>query len=383
MTSTKLAHAFLALLFSAYGFAWAESAVPKGDPLATIDLNRNAIIADIVEGFEGDRPALAKRLAKLRADHLLAVSLASSHDSLEAILGAAEKSHGGEVSRAGAKVLGSPTTDLVYTPLTPCRLIDTRGFGAPIQGGAFAPNARRAYTPNGLCNLPMTGVASMLISFTTQNLSPNSGGYLAILAPLAPVTASVDVFNLGSEWSASNTAVITGPAAQFDVLVAVANAHVVIDVLGYFAPPQGGAVTAVTATAPLSATTGSTPVVSLTGVVPVANGGTGLNSIEAYGVLVGQGTAAVATALGLPGQVFTGTAAFPVWTSSPAIGGNLVFSTSPSTDVGGAIYLGPSPFMHNAGDGTYLGGFAGNFLASGSDNTGIGGSALSSITAGS
>jgi hypothetical protein len=78
----------------------------------------------------------------------------------------------------------------------------------------------------------------MLISFTTQNLTPVSGGVLAILAPGAPFTATVDVFNLGSTWSASNTAVATGSAGQFDVYVLIANAHVVVDVLGYFTPMQ-------------------------------------------------------------------------------------------------------------------------------------------------
>ena len=145
-----------------------------------------------------------------------------------------------DIVQARAKALGDVSRDLVYTPLTPCRLIDTRGYGAPIQGGPFVPNTRRSYMPQGLCGLPTANVASIVISFTTENLTPNSGGYLAILAPSAAVTASVDIFNLGSEWSASNTAVTTGPAAQFDVFVASANAQLVVDVLGYFAPPLPG-----------------------------------------------------------------------------------------------------------------------------------------------
>jgi Chaperone of endosialidase len=219
------------------------------DPLAAIDRNRNAIIADIVRGFDGDRNVLAQRLAGLRADRLLSASLASTRESLESILNEADKSRTAATRRAGAKLLGSANSELVYTPITPCRLIDTRGSGAPIQGGPFAADERRAYSPNGACGLPMSGVATMLISFTTLNLTPNSGGYLAIVGPGAAVLTTVDVFNIGTSWSGSNTAVATGGAAQFDIFVSTANSEVVVDVLGYFSPALIDNITLVDSTA--------------------------------------------------------------------------------------------------------------------------------------
>lgn len=149
-----------------------------------------------------------------------------------------------EVVGAHTKALGDTNRDLLFTPLTPCRLIDTRGFGAPIQGGYFSPNARRGYVPQGLCNIPAANVSSLVLSFTTQNLTPASGGYIAMLAPNAAVSTTSDIFNLNSEWSASITVVPTGPAGQFDVYVATATAHVVVDVLGYFGPLVGGIGTA-------------------------------------------------------------------------------------------------------------------------------------------
>lgn len=228
-------------------------AAGPADPLAAVDLNRPSLIADIVGGFEATwtslspderaaaRLALTKRLASLRADRLLAASLATSAAGLEAVLAEDER----RASRPlvpTAKALGDANRDLLYTPITPCRLIDTRGFGAPIQGGAFTPGERRAYVPAGACALPASGVNSIVVSFSTQNLTPQSGGVLALLAPGAPVTAIVDVFNLGAEWSASNTVVKAGTAAQFDAVVQNANAHLVVDVLGYFAPPAAGSV---------------------------------------------------------------------------------------------------------------------------------------------
>ena len=259
MNSRIYARLVLAGTLAMLGPVLAAPGIDSTDPLVGVDRNRAAIIADIVQSFRAELStaapidgvaagdALRARLAKLRADRLLAASLASSYATLKSILDDSDKVSASVVNSARAKALGDANKDLVYTPLAPCRLIDTRGFGAPIQGGAFTPNQRRAYAPAGGCGLPLSGIATLMMTFTTENLTPGSGGYLAILAPNATVTTSVDIFNLNQEWSASNTAVATGPAGQFDILVAAANAHVVIDILGYFAPPQGTVVSSITA----------------------------------------------------------------------------------------------------------------------------------------
>ncbi|MFO1305475.1 MAG: hypothetical protein U1F54_17245 [Burkholderiales bacterium] len=54
------------------------------------------------------------------------------------------------------KALGDATQDIVYVPVTPCRLVETRGtFPAVYQGGgAFTLNEIRTYTlqgGNGVC----------------------------------------------------------------------------------------------------------------------------------------------------------------------------------------------------------------------------------------
>lgn len=85
----------------------------------------------------------------------------------------------------------------------------------------------------------------------------------------------------------------------------------------------GGGVSSVTASAPLASSGGSTPNVSLAGIVPVANGGTGRSTLTNNGVMIGQGTSAVATVAGTAGQVLVGTAGAPAWVSSPTFAGNL------------------------------------------------------------
>jgi hypothetical protein len=450
MGRAALAGGLLVVIFAAGGFAGASPATSSTDPLVAIDLNRTAIVADIVGSFDAEfaqlPPAdrareaglLAKRLAGLRADRLLAASLASTRESLESILVEAESSRDAVMSRASAKALGSATSDLVYTPLTPCRLVDTRGFGAPFQGGPFAPNERRAYVPNGNCAIPLSGVTTLLMTVITQNLTPNSGGYLAILPPGAPVTGIVDIFNI-TPWSAANTAVATGSAGQFDVFVNSANPHVVIDVVGYFAPPQGGAVTSITAgtglsggtitstgtvaiatayqlpqactigqvaqsngagswscatpasggtvtgvsaSAPLASSGGNTPNISLSGTIPVGSGGTGQSTLAVNGIIYGQGAAAVGTAVGTVGQVLAGTAFAPAWTGSPSISGNLTLPSS-STAGAGNIMKGGNLFIHNFGSAnTFIGFSAGNTTMTGGFNTASGMQALLGNTTG-
>src|SRR5690606_15832243 len=146
--------------------------------------------------------------------------------------------------------------------------------------------------------------------------------------PGAPINASVDVFNLGAEWSASNTAVATGPAGQFDVLVSTANAHGVIDVLGEYGP------------APASAA----------------------------GPLGPAGPAGTAGPEGPPGP--------------NDLAGNLAMVDS--TASAGNITKNGNRFLHNAGSGNaFLGVFAGNFTMAGVGNTGVGVSALQNNTSSS
>jgi hypothetical protein len=446
MPRTVRASGIAALFFVVAGASWGASPVPTSDPLAAIDMNRNAIIADIVAGFRAEigitNPQavvqIEAQLKALRADRLMAASLASSYAGLQSVL---RESQGVALKPTQQKALGDPSRDLVYTPLPPCRLIDTRGFGAPITGGAFAPNTRRSYVPNGLCGVPVSAVVSMIVSFTTENLTPGSGGYIAIVAPAAPVTTTVDIFNIGAEWSASNAAIPTGPAGEFDIFVSNANPHVVVDILGYFSAPStpagtvtsvttgsgltggpitttgtiglattqalpavacatnqipkwsgsawvcaadaiGGGVASVTASAPLASTGGSTPDISLAGAIPVANGGTGRTSLVNNGIVYGQGTAGLSTAVGGVGQVLTATAGAPAWSDSLSLNGNLGLST-PSTASAGSILKAGNRFLHDHGtSNTFLGLLAGNFALTGTDNAGIGAGTLKALTSG-
>ncbi|MET0919416.1 MAG: hypothetical protein ABWY07_13500 [Burkholderiales bacterium] len=224
--------------------------------LLAIEQSRASIVEGIVNtwrrevgGSELQVQQLRDALMGLRADKLLAARLAGTAQGVEQIL-LNENTDGAPNARNGVahKALGDAANDLVFTPLTPCRLVDTRGNGAPIQGGTFAPNTRRTITPAGACGIPTSSVVALQLSFHTQNLTSGNGGYISMMAPGDPVSGLVDVFNLGAEWSASNAAVQTSGNGAFDVFVAQSNPHLIIDVMGYFAAPAATPLDCVTTT---------------------------------------------------------------------------------------------------------------------------------------
>lgn len=137
------------------------------------------------------------------------------------------------------QAMGKAGTDLatVFRPVTPCRMVDTRGFGAPIQGGPIAGTAsgtRRFIDISGtdVCGITDEAVA-ISISFAVRNNTPNSGGTLSFVYPTAPVDTVASVFNFGDSWTSSNVIVPTDEGS-FEIVVASADVDIAIDVNGYF-----------------------------------------------------------------------------------------------------------------------------------------------------
>ncbi len=273
----------LAALCAALSFAQtaqsAQSLSPRADPLLSVDMNRSEIVDRLMTQWQtdiaaGQRESFKQKLAGLRADRLLAVSLVGSFDGVLQVLYGQEKADQAAVVRNAldhAKTLGDANIDLVYVPITPCRLIDTRSGQVSALGqlgGVFLPNTTRPVAPAGACGIPLSGVKNLFLSATTFNTTPNTGGYLAILPPGGAVTTVVDVFNFGSQWSSGSALVSTGSAGQVDVVVSQATADVILDVVGYFRGailPAFGTVTSVATGAGL---TGGP--ISTTGTIAIA-----------------------------------------------------------------------------------------------------------------
>ena len=140
---------------------------------------------------------------------------------------------------------GGVTTDaLVFVPVKPCRLADTRpGSGYPALGSA--PLA--ALTPH---TLPIAGSCGVVVqggggnaeaySLNVTVVPPSStrGGYLLVYPnPATPVPLAASLtWNPGASYQTAAVVAAASPDGSLNV-AASASTNVVIDINGYYAPP--------------------------------------------------------------------------------------------------------------------------------------------------
>jgi hypothetical protein len=225
----------------------------RPDPLLSIDQNRPVVIERIVEVFRpafgvGQEATVRQALAGMRADHLLAASLAPSLDGLLAVLKSAEASSSVVLAKPVGKVLGDIGKDLVYTPVTPCRLFDTRdsqgGLGTPTPGvrrtyGAITPVASQG-GPGGCA--AASGAAVALIQIGT--LTPSGNGLLqGGPQGAASFPNALILYQPGDQYGTAVAMPLNPANGQFDLVEQFATADLYGDLLGYFRAPSGGFVT--------------------------------------------------------------------------------------------------------------------------------------------
>ncbi len=145
------------------------------------------------------------------------------------------------------KVLGSLSSDLVYTPIQPCRIVDTRAVATgPIAAGAsrnFVSINQANFTAQGgsATNCGTLGISAAAIAMNVTAVGYTASGH-AIVHPFGtarPDTASVN-FNFPN-FATNNgiIAAIPNPLTTSDFTLWTAqSSHFVVDVVGYFAPPQ-------------------------------------------------------------------------------------------------------------------------------------------------
>lgn len=164
------------------------------------------------------------------------------------------------------KVLGSLSNDLVYTPVQPCRIVDTRSTAA----GAVAANSTRSFLAVNASNFSSQGGSSTncgtlglnatAVAVNVTAVFPEAGGY-ATLYPFGttqPLAASIN-YPISSIVNNALIVQIPNPLGSFDfTLFSTARSHYVADIVGYFAPPVATALQCVnTATTTVSVAAGS------------------------------------------------------------------------------------------------------------------------------
>ena len=143
--------------------------------------------------------------------------------------------------------LGSPGSDLVYTPLIPCRIVDSRIVGGPIAAGtarSFKSYSATDFVSQGgdasNCGIPQNVSA---ISVKITSVRPAIDGYFTAYPydQARPLASSLN-YTQGLITSDETHIRLCRPAcpSEFSVFSYGAS-DVVIDVTGYFVEPQATA----------------------------------------------------------------------------------------------------------------------------------------------
>ena len=218
--------------------------------VASLVQQRSARVNDILQAMSGQLNALPDPL--LRANEL-ALSLhklgsaelakAADFGDLKALQG-----HVAQALRSGpvvSKSLGD-SNNMVFVPMTPCRIADSRAannklmassvrgyysYSAPGQGGN--PCASNPILP--------AGTASAL-AMTVTATQATAGGWLTVSPDGSVGTSSALNFQPGMDIASSTVVQTSGNASASDFYIsAAADVHVVVDLLGYYAPSEPAA----------------------------------------------------------------------------------------------------------------------------------------------
>jgi hypothetical protein len=219
------------------------------DPTALDMARRQELIPQILDAREAAssrgmspqlRGALAGLLASVPAPSLEAFDRVGGLGDIEALVR----------STAGPRVLGDTGADLVFTPVTPCRIIDTTIAGGPIAGGAtrnFFVNGNTAGTfetqggtPGG-CGIPDEATAVEMNFVAVGPAGP--GDFRAFPWSLPPTVPNASIINYASLPGLNIANGLAQPVCNaavtvctFDLIVQadVSAAHLVVDVVGFY-----------------------------------------------------------------------------------------------------------------------------------------------------
>ena len=182
---------------------------------------------------------LRQMLSEMRLDHLLAASVAGTLDGLRDVMANALIATGeAKASLLQPKALGDASDDLVYTPVVPCRILDTRNTSGLLLAGVTRTftgyTASRFVGQGGVasnCGVP-DGVAALSLNIAA--VQPLAAGFIRLWPDNAPMPfASMLNYAAGAFATATGTIVPvdSGLNNQFDAWSPV-QVDFVADVVG-------------------------------------------------------------------------------------------------------------------------------------------------------
>lgn len=151
-----------------------------------------------------------------------------------------------------ARALGDLAQDLVFTPVQPCRIVDTRiaqGAVAAGQVRSYRAAGRSSYSDQGgsatNCGLQSEVPGAVMLSVTA--VTPAQAGFATVFTAgtTVPGTASL---NYVAGAVVNNMAVVRvpNPATTYDFSIySYATSDYVVDIIGYYAAPRATALSCV------------------------------------------------------------------------------------------------------------------------------------------
>lgn len=229
------------------GTSWAQGSNSAGATFASMD--RAALETQQRESAEllvaRTEAASGRRFDPTYRQWLVGAVSAQTRERVQELLSAGDE--GDPILNA----LGSSAADLVYTPVTPCRLFDTRSSSAGILVGNTQRNFVVAGTAgfpaqgglSGGCGVPYGPATSVMINFAA--VTPTGTGNIRAWAvaspqPAAPVAATMNfsptlvALANGVAVPICNPAVTSCTLGDLRLQADANSVHVVGDVVGYF-----------------------------------------------------------------------------------------------------------------------------------------------------
>ncbi|HEY3563686.1 MAG TPA: hypothetical protein VGL96_01660, partial [Casimicrobiaceae bacterium] len=231
--------------------------------LLAIDQQRASVVERIVARWGADLgkandaisiDELRMRLLTLRADRLFAASLAGTEEGVREAIGLVKTTTSSK-RLAHTKAIGDIGTDVVYTPVTPCRLVETRGaFPAVYQGDGSASHTPVPFAPNEIRSYTMQGGNGVCLTQLPAGITPSAVQLQVFGMPTTSLSGDIEILPQGAAFGSTATMVYVSTIAfntvstaakvnvantQIGVQVRGGGAHLAIDVVGYFAAPSG------------------------------------------------------------------------------------------------------------------------------------------------
>ncbi|MEP6938231.1 MAG: hypothetical protein ABI846_00585 [Rudaea sp.] len=144
---------------------------------------------------------------------------------------------------AREKALGDAGNDLVFTPITPCRFIDTRNVGGAISSVRVFDTASPGSTYGGAAGCALSGIGEPAVALNVTVTGMTAQGYL-IVRPQGSVNTTSFINWDNGAGQLANAGIIATTLAnnghyEFEITGNKGTPQVIVDFFGYFSAPAG------------------------------------------------------------------------------------------------------------------------------------------------